>query len=206
MKKRSLFISVFLGVVFVATAAFAYFTFSQTVSGNTVTSGELKFTVWQSPLDARNLMPGGTANVSYIAIRNDSPVQADFKAWVDGFDAGSTLGADKVNVKITMNPSTPNPWGLTDTFSPAADYPVGVAWGGPTFKLSDLQDPNSHKLASVYWNGSADVKTPIQPGQIAVYKVEVSLDASADNGYANKWLMCNFNWAGYQVEDTTWLP
>jgi hypothetical protein len=201
MKKRT-FVTVFLALMVVATAAYAYFTWSTTISNNVVTTGEMKFTSFGGPIDARDLMPGGPAKVFFIGIRNDSPVPAVVKGYLGNF-AGD-LPTDMVNVKITMNP-TDSPWdfGPSSTFQSALgpNYPVGVSYGGPVFKMSDLFDPMSHKLATCYWNGSSTVLTEMAPGFGASYKVEVSLSPLADNNYAKKWASCDFTWAGFQVED-----
>jgi hypothetical protein len=190
MKKRSLFVSVFLGVAFVATAAFAYFTFSATVAGNAIGTGDLTLQTWGGAINASGLMPGGPANVSYMAVQNNNSIPVNVKGFLTN-GSGNTEIAQYIHVKVTLNPST-GPY----VFPSGARLSEDVGWDYVIFNgsLNDLSDPANSRLTTLG-------HPAMEPGMGGAYKVEVSLDPSAGNAVKNKTMWCDFVWAAGQVED-----
>ena len=181
-------IATFVALMLVTGVAFAYFTFSQTIPNNTVSTGNLTFGTWGGPITASGLMPGGPVQTQYVAIQNQSGVDGRFKAYLGNF-GGNTEIADKVMVTITANPGT-GPYSFANQFGP-----TNVVVG--TYALNQLMNPATSPIASPAYNSA----TVVQPTFGTVWKLDVFLDPSADNSYAGKSLTCDFVWLGGQADD-----
>lgn len=185
MKKKTLFSIALLAMTLVTTAAFAYFTWTSTVSGNTVSTGQVKFDTWGGPINVSGLLPGGAASTSFVAIQNTGDAAGRFKAFVSDF-GGNTEIAHYVIVKVSLNPAL-SPYTFAKVYGPS--MPIGQ------WRLDELTDPAGTPL-----NNRAPAEAmPVGFG--AVYKVEISLDPAAGNDCMNKSMSCNWNWMGGQVED-----
>ena len=201
-------LTVVIAVVGVASIAFAWFSWTESTTGNTLTSGEMTFTTWavpSMPWAIEDLMPsdGSDPEKCFVAIRNDGDDAALIKAYLTAL-SGDTILKDVVNVRVVMRPS---------------DSPFGVGEGdfGPSTDFT-CQDPDATTYdADNYWKLSELVgaaSTPLiipeshterlDPGEYAVYRIELWLDSTAGNAYQNKTMGFTFNWFGTQDGDTSY--
>lgn len=208
--RRRLFtvLTIVVAIVGVASIAFAWFSWTQATAGNTLTSGEMTFTTWADPAmpwTISGLMPSdGSDPISrFVAIRNDGDDSALIKAYLTAA-IGDVALKDVVNVRVVMRP-TDSPFG------------VGVGDFGPSDNFV-CQDPDATSYdADNYWKLSelfGAYNTPLiipethderlEPGEYAVYRIDLWMDSTAGNTYQNKTIGFTYNWFGTQDGDTTY--
>lgn len=204
MRRRVLTVlTVAIAIVGVASIAFAWFSWTQSTAGNTIASGEMTFTTAASPgmpWSISGLVPSdGTDPLKYfVAIRNDGDDSALIKAYLTGL-TGDTGLKDVIKVRVFMQPSD-DPWGLPDTF------------GAPDFQCLDPDTgvPGEWLLSELVGFYNTPLIIPeshterLEPGEWAVYRIELWMDGSAGNAYQNKSMGFTFNWFGTQDGDTTY--
>ena len=200
MKHKKLIIAIGIVValavaIFATGAAFGWwYTDAAPIAGNQVGSGTATLVSGGGPVSATNLVPqvaptdpandSAYGGVSYFYVKNTGSVPLMFYAYID--NGGGTPSADflsKVDVAIWLlgATSTPSNWtglpGLgwsADTFNSPGPWPV---WSGT---LADLwnggQAFGATHLGSVT---PSNVATPINAGEVGIYRVAVWLDSSA---------------------------
>lgn len=175
-----------LGVLLVAALAgagtFAYFSDTETSSGNTFTAGTVDISLdgsasgGEAYFSVGNMAPGDTVT-KYVEVRNDGSLDLLFRAYVDNVTKDTPVGADtfsdQLQVTVTLRPT-----GYT--------YPQGYNPYGPpnaiiyTGPLSGLIGEN-HALNNE--NAAFVDGWPLMPDYVAVYKIDVNLPAATGNDW-----------------------
>lgn len=183
----------------------AYFTDTQTNTGNTFTAGTLVVNLdgedsdgepVNSPFfDVSDMVPGGATSSAYLEVRNDGSMDMLFRSYAlrdNDPNIDSEQMSDQLNVKVTLNPS-------------GYDAPEGYTAYGPADSL--ITDPEGDgwiPLSSLIGEGNAlnnvdaafdDV--PLQPGFVAIYRIEVRLPFDTPDEWQNR------NFTGDLVVDAT---
>lgn len=193
MKKLLYLILTLLVVVGMAGAGtFAYFSDTETSSGNTFTMGTLDFTIYDPPaaghqvFNISNMAPGDV-KTGYIAVVNDGTLNCRWRAYLTGWDSG-TLD-DVLDVKVTLHPT-----GYDYTALTGAGYTIA----GPSDLLitdwtaiTNLGDGNTILL----WDTPAG---PFEPKWAGVYKLEVRMRETAGNTYQGATFTGDLNFSAAQ--------
>lgn len=189
------------GMLGIGTAAY----FSDTVvsSNNVFSSGDLVFNIKEpggsdhQVFNVTGLYPGKSVK-GYIAVANDSTPGTNMKwrAWIDGWDSG--ILDDVLDVKVTLHPSAYG-WEKYESWKSA-----GYTIAGPTDMvitsgtwIGNLAAGNS----ILVWQSPAE---PFAPKWLAVYEIEVTMRASADNRYENQGFTGSINFLATQFENPGW--
>ena len=192
------FLLMALSALLISLGTFAYFSDSASSTGNTFSTGAFHFnikdpgTTGHTVFNVTNMKPGDVAT-GYIAVTNDSDAGLGMKwhAWIDG---SGTLG-NVLDVKVTLNPSGYDTSALT-----AAGYTMA----GPANQLITDYAPVS-SLGSgnsvLVWAAPA---VAFAPGWAAVYKVEVRMNAAADNTYQGASYTGAIDFAATQYDNPGW--
>ncbi len=177
MNKRivtSLFV-IALAAALVGGATMAWFTDSAKVEGNSFTAGTVVVNLDGDTTDGSayfevdNMAPGDGPIVKFIEVRNDGTLPIYFNVYIDDVVSTAPNGGkieDVLDVTFTLRPA-----GYTvDGYSL---YGGGQVYG--PVKLSSLIG---------FDNGANNTEAiPLDPGYVAVYKIEVSMPTSAGNEY-----------------------
>lgn len=174
-------ISVVGSLAIAAGATYAYFTSTQVVQANTVSSGTLNFQAVIKDTAGNdvnfsdsNIAPGQTYT-RCLWVSNAGSVAGRFKVYVSAESGDATLGNGLTINNVVMNPTTGACSQITNPFSTASQYGPSnytipslndVAVRGPLMSASTTP----FKIAS-----SSDA---MQGGYYALYAVTVSLDPS----------------------------
>jgi predicted ribosomally synthesized peptide with SipW-like signal peptide len=177
------FMSIVAAFAMAGGATYAYFTSSQTVSGNTISTGTLKFqavvqdtTGLGANFSDTNLAPGETYT-RCLWVANTGSVAGRFKVYVSAESGDTTLGNGLTVSKVVMNPTTgecsslsTNPF-TGDTIYGPNDYAIpgltNIAVRGPL--LSQKDTPFKIDSAS----------DPMEGGYYALYAVTIKLDPNS---------------------------
>jgi predicted ribosomally synthesized peptide with SipW-like signal peptide len=213
MKHKKLLIVAIVVVAMAVAAAVAYAWWSDTVTSdtNTVVAGEVALAMEGLPIQASGLMPqndpdldaadGEYADVTYIWVRNDSPVELMFYGWLSHGSDDDNI-RPYVNARITLlgSASAPSWWSLpagwVGTFQDAGPYDV---FDGTVAQLWG-ESAGINYLSSRYPIGDDWGHTPLDVGEYAVYRVAVWLDSTAPDGVQGATLSFKINFTGMQEE------
>jgi predicted ribosomally synthesized peptide with SipW-like signal peptide len=150
-------------VIGLAGGAFAYFSDTEQSTGNTFTAGTLDVTLSGTPFNVTNMAPGDI-ETSTFTVTNAGNLDMLFRAYVSGVTANTLVGAvyfsDILMVKITLRPGGAGTYGPSDL----------VVYNGP---LSGLIGATTSPLNNE--NAAFDDGWPLNPGFVAVYKIDVEL-------------------------------
>lgn len=200
--KRSLAVSTMLvcaALLLAGLGTFAFFSDSASSTGNTFSTGAFHFnikdpgTTGHTVFNVTNMKPGDVAT-GYIAVTNDSSagMNEKYKAWITGSGAlGSAL-----SVRVTWYPS---------------DYTGYSALTGSGYTVdgggSDIVTTNWTPISSLGSGNPIVYANPdpaFQPGHAQVYKIEVRMDAAADNTYQGTSYSGAIDFAATQYENPGW--
>ncbi|MFA4998513.1 MAG: TasA family protein [Candidatus Paceibacterota bacterium] len=194
MKKILISLSIIGAVAAIAVGGtIAYFSDTETSTGNTFTAGTLVFNI-NDPVAAghqvfsvTNMKPGDV-KTSYLVVTNDGTIDQKWKAWLTETGAG-TLD-DELMIKWTINP-TDYPGSLPSEYTSA----------GPVNGL--IQDwTYIGALGTMTWASPGAVA--FAPDWAAVYKIEVRMDTDAGNGYQSANYTGDLNFFATQYEKDGW--
>jgi hypothetical protein len=201
-KKLIVIIATLVVMGIAATAAYAWFTSSGSLPGNSISTGNVGIEVQgaNGPINVSGLMPsyGPAINLgtpwalstqdltsesnfpsSFFWIHNNGTAPEMFYAWAEL--GGNTEIANKVMCRIWLDPVDYPGYPNSAWWKSPATYAV---WEGP---LSDISTPGGGRdlVRSVTPGG---VKETLPVGTYATYKIVFWLDSTADNNYQNKTL------------------
>ena len=195
---------IILTIAGVTSATVAYFSDTATSSGNTFSSGTMDFRIarpgdtGQAIFNVSNLKPGEVVT-GYLAVVNDSTAGLDmkWKAWMPSFSNG-TLD-DVLEARITIRP--------TEYTEYAAFTSAGYIIAGPPNAV--LQEwTHIHNLGSgnaiLAWNYDCNATPLAEPFRVkwaGIYKIEVRMQATADNGYQGQSFTGDLNFYATQCEN-----
>jgi hypothetical protein len=211
MKHKKLFIviAVVVALAIAASIAFAWWTTSASIGGNSVGSDTATLAAGGS-VSVSHLIPqlppvadptGGLSDstypsVSYIYVQNTGSTPLMFYAYLAN-GSGDTVLLPYVHVRIWLNPANNNsPW--TNTFNNTGNYLVFE--GTLDLLWNNAVVAGKYYLGSTSGHNGAGVQTPIAPGQLGVYKIAVWLDSTAGNDTQGKTIYFDINFNGEQVE------
>lgn len=160
-------------------ATSAWFSDTDSVAGNTVAAGTLNVALGRDtlPLDIGPLAPGDTAEPAYLKIKNDGNLDMIFKVHVEpGLDQEDI--SDYIDVKVTLNPSSYT--GDIGEYTLYGSQDNTLATNAP---LDSLINPGLDNVSAAC---DSEDPWPLNPGYIAIYKLEVKLAESAPNTLQGK--------------------
>ncbi len=196
MRKRYLLGTVLVLVAVMAIGAIgsgAWFTDTDTITGNQVTAGTLVLTAstaLEATGDTTNLEPGGgLVTVGYFTVRNDGSLNMKWRGKLDAVQDPNSIG-QYLYLTVTLNP-TDVP-GYDGNYGPAS--PVVVV---DHVCVNDLDDWNTEIVMD-------DPVWPFAPGDWCGYKVEVEMDSSAPNEAQGKTYEADLLIEATQRIATTW--
>ncbi len=175
----------------------AYFSDTETSTGNTFTAGTLDFNILDPAtsghqvFDVSNMKPGDTIT-KYMVVTNDGSTNMKWKAWLTETTGSGILG-DELQVKWTINP----------TEYKYTTLPAGYISAGPANGV--IKDwTNIKSLGTMTWENPGAVA--FEPKWAAVYKIEVRMDTDAGNSYQNTTYVADLNFYAtqYEIPTDTW--
>ena len=218
MKHKKLVIVLAVLVVMAVAAAVAYAWWSATVSvpGNTVTTGQVSLETEGLPIVASGLVPqldpaldaadDKYGAVQYFWVKNGSTTPLMFYGWLsDGTDANNIRSSVRARIWLLGTAAAPGYWtgypdGWVGTFNPGGPY---ATFDGTVAQLWSGAPAGRNYLSSRYPIGSSWGRTPINPGEYGVYRIAVWLDSNAPNSTQNSVLGFTINFTGMQEEAWT---
>lgn len=215
-KKTLIFIAIAVVVALGATAAYAWWTSTGSLGGNSIDTGTMAIEVQgqSGPINVAGLMPsyGPAINLGapfalstqvlasednfpsrFFWIHNSGNVPEMFYAWAEV--TGNTWIADKVMCRIWLDPRD-YPGGINGAWWKAeANREFGV-WQGP---LSDI-DSWTEGRDRIRTITPDNVMETLPAGTSAVYKIVFWLDSSAGNSYQTQHVEVTLHVEGGQAE------
>lgn len=186
-------------------ATWAYFSDSETSTGNTFTAGTATIALdgdasnGAAYFTAANMKPGDTVT-KYVAVKNTGSINLLFRAYVNATtNTASTTNpasyfADVLETKITLNPTDVATW--TPRFDPVSNYVNYNSNMAGIIGVSNAIDNDPE--AFTY---GADQQ--LQPNEYAVYKVEVTLPTTAGNEWQGASFVGDLVFEGVQFDNQT---
>jgi hypothetical protein len=209
--KKFLFaLAVLIALAIAAGVAFAWWTTSTSIGGNSVGTGSLTLAAGYSPISASGLLPqvdpaadptgslpdNTYPSVSYVWVQNQGTVPLMFYAWLDNGSGDYAALINYIHVRIWLNPAN-NASGWPETFNSSFH---GLVFEGMLSTLWAGQSAGKTYLGSTSQPDGQGVKTPIGPSEQGVYKIAVWLDSSAGNDTQGKTLGFTLKFNGGQEE------
>ncbi len=184
---------------------FAWFTDTETYTGNVITTGDLEiqgylYDAEENYLSAgmfelKDLVPSDSyTDVGYLVVRNPSAVEEKFRLWLSNINDPKNLD-ELIDLKVTLRPGWTPGWDSEWTeYGPSAGLVVYDA------KLSGIAGSGNALTAE----GSG--VEPFSYHEFAVYKLEARLNSAAGNSYEGATYTADLNLqAGqYEAPDGTW--
>jgi predicted ribosomally synthesized peptide with SipW-like signal peptide len=201
---------VVVAMAILASVAYAWWSDTVTSETNTIATGEVALDMGgQLPIEASGLAPQSTpavdaaddkyACVDYFWVENESSIPLMFYGWLsDGSDPKGI--AQYVNARIWLlgARSAPAFWtgypGYVDTFQAPGPW---LSFEGTVAQLWTGRPAGIALLSSRTPSGT---HTPINPGEVGVYRVALWLDSSAPDSAQNALLAFKLNFTGVQEE------